>query len=116
MVETKAQGRRRRAKQIYERLKRELDAQRDRAEQAESDLRAVREALGMCRKALYEIEGGNRWPVEWEEFKPFIDAAKGTLKVAGFPIPEWEKNPPGWKRAAISQPRRAGQEEKNGRQ
>ena len=60
----------------------------------------IAEALNALAAFVYEIEGGNRWPVDWSadrHVQSAIDKAKNIIKV-----PVWERNGPGWKRAALA--------------
>ena len=70
-----------------------------------ADAAEMRQALGACRRAIYEIEGGDRWPVDWSSDKmhAHIQAAKGALRKARFAIEEWVKASPGYKRAALKE-------------
>lgn len=74
---------------------------------AEAALRA-RETLDQKKDAVieaaarvvYEIEGGNRWPVEWGQEGRINTAIHDFNKV--HPLPKWERNGSGWKRAALA--------------
>lgn len=79
-------------------------AERD---QALKQLAAAQEQNLAGIKLAYEIEGGNRWPVEWDEdtrIMPALKEFKNAARVAGFPLPEWERKGPGFKRASLATP------------
>ena len=71
-------------------------------EECDKKMETLRAIVGLARRLAYEIEGGNRWPVEWDEdtkIMPHLAAFK-----AASPLPEWERNGPGYKRDALSSP------------
>ena len=78
----------------------ETKARLEKAEAACAELREISVRLA------YEIEGGNRWPVDWDEetcIMPALSGLKEQLKKMGVPVPEWIRKGAGWERAHISQ-------------
>ena len=60
-------------------------------------------AVQELRALVYEIEGGNRWPVAWDDdsFGPCIARAKKWLAEQGRSVPEWKRRGPGFKREPL---------------
>ena len=64
------------------------------------------EAVNVARRLVYEVEGGNRWPVEWSSegnIQKSLDEAKHFFARIKQVLPELERNGPGWKRANCKQ-------------
>ena len=59
----------------------------------------LREMVTAARRLAYEIEGGDRWPVVWEDDMEIMPALKAFKDLS--PLPEWERDGPGFKRKPL---------------
>ena len=78
-----------------------------RAELAErtEEVAGLKAVLAEGRQLAYEIEGGNRWPVEWDDdtrIEPPLLAFKNALEEIGQGLPVWKRKGSGWERTALS--------------
>ena len=78
--------------------RKEVDANKvvlDQLAEAREKLAAAREALKEGRRLAYEIEGGNRWPVEWDDdtrIEPPLLDFKNALERVGLGLPAWKRD------------------------
>ena len=72
-----------------------------------------RKGMEEARRLAYEIEGGNRWPVEWDNDTHIMPALKAFKDAC--PMPEWGRNGSGWKRAALALPAKPAPDDGGGK-